>query len=199
MTDEFNGLSTEELEELLTKETAELHQAVEEKNRIRLEAIEKEAEVSIARVKSENVSVSSRMLTVCMFVDNACEMFGRSTASEYEEIEEIFVETFGNTTFYRDVPPHQLQSRRCDIYVIDIGGLGTMRGGEMDSHYRSLYRAIEDKPSTAFVLWSEFTKHYYKMNMTDEIVAEVSGEANSHNVLMYNTSDWVKKCLMIVG
>jgi len=101
-------------------------------------------------------------MKVCMFVD-FMGGGGRTPEDEYGEIEDMFrMMVPGGLFFERDIQPYDLKNRPCDVYVFDFGGLLPGCDSLIESQYRVLIQAIEDRPNTLFVIWSTFSGRIYK-------------------------------------
>jgi hypothetical protein len=75
--------------------------------------------------------------------------------------------------------PHKLlEGEKCDIYVFDFGGMMPGCESMVVNHFRSLCKAIEDKPNTLFVIWSSFSYDVYYKDMLETEFPQLANVPN---------------------
>ena len=109
--------------------------------------------------------------------DNEVEVL--TMALQEEGIEPVFL---ANTDGEDVVPPDVLDDLTPDIVVIDYGGMSTM--GAYDgaaANVRYVLRWAEDHPSTAIIVWTQFTQF-----IADDILQDFRKDVLG-NVFVYQT------------
>ena len=94
--------------------------------------------------------------------------FGMNQEQEYEYAESFFQRAFPEKqfNFKREVTP--LNFTKCDVYLIDIGGIGLKNESQMSANIHHIHRLVEDNPSTLFILWSFSTNEWYDARFEGE-------------------------------
>lgn len=112
------------------------------------------------------------MFKVGMYLDEYASL-SRTQAEEYEDLQEdlkreLFQEQEHKVTI--NVPPWKLEGYNFDLYIVDFGGICSSGLG-FDTGYKRytdpLAKAIQDNPSTYFMIWSNFTVSYLKAGFYD--------------------------------
>lgn len=124
-----------------------------------------------------------KTIIICTYVD-------LDKQSDYEDIETqmsmLLSRAKVKIKFNRNVPPWELLSRNCDIYVIDYGGIAVQGARDTAmSVIGSMFKPIEEKPNTLFIVWTDFTVGFYE----ELIEQDNPGLINAPNVLLSKFGD----------
>lgn len=127
---------------------------------------------------------------LCAYVDELASL-STTQEEEYEEIKDEFRRSvFGKHKFiYRtDILPNDIPPNT-DVYVIDFGALSCyMMDARADRISRDLIAAIDNNPSTLFVLYSSFTvKHYQYIACEDKGLDCLTDLDCPRNVFLMNS------------
>lgn len=83
----------------------------------------------------------------------------------FEDKKFIFESTMGSM---------DIETKKYDILIFDFGGIGLGASGMVGSLSRQILKLIENKPSTLFIAWTEFTNRF----LEDECEKELGNYPN---------------------
>lgn len=111
------------------------------------------------------------MIKVGMYLDEYASMMS-TQEEEYKDLQEDLERELFQGQEHKvtiDVPPWKLEGYNFDLYVVDFGGICSINyGSDAFKRYSDpLAKAIQDNPSTYFMIWSTFTVAYLKEGFYD--------------------------------
>lgn len=112
-----------------------------------------------------------------------------SQEEESARIKSQLITECGDIFTFVDHPPERLYALpRCDLAVVDYGGLtlGFSSSGPGEMCSAQLVKAIEDRPGTLFLIWSLFTENWY-LEQIQKDLKDNEQEKIPDNVLLYRT------------
>lgn len=114
----------------------------------------------------------------------------KNQTDEYDDIHIRMIEIIGHENFiYKtNVFPHQMKNDKVDIFIMDFGGVMPGCEDTVQSHYRSLLEAIQEKPNTLFVIYSLFTERWY-----ERTIEKYFPEFIAPNVVYFSDDDSIDK------